>query len=764
MDQYQNTTKEVHRYDLNITQVDAIVPNYLTAYPVRRIRNRISVGFQHVLVLNQNGKLYSTGIPSYGNLGRTNTDSRMLYNLPVQGLDGVDILQFDANYYSNLVLTNDGVYSFGLNDKSQMGTGDRNDRYVAGKVYGFGGQNIVQIAMGRQASYAIDSNGKLWAWGDNTMYGQLGDRTFSEKNRPFPVYSYGAINSTAVVRVCGGGYFALALLANGNMVSFGDNSYGQLGVNNPLISKSGEPLLVVKPSELASKTIVDIQCGYDYAMALTSSGDVYTWGNNNYGQLGDGSSGGKSPIPQKITISGCTVSQIHTKYQSSFALCTSNELYSWGMNSVGQLGRTSNQIPTTTPTRVDPSSFLSSTDDYLGFPKIIEISSNFNNMFLTTSDLSIYGTGSCIDGSKQQFAFFYTTRSSDYGACTSSNIFSLNSMSKMPTFSSISYPVSLRKAQYFEIGTRAYLLQTDTVVPTRPNNGFNMYYKQFADPENSWSIIERNEATNAGFPVSIYNSHFLKADEYVYFFGGFINDEVSNKIYRAPIYDVESGWELCNFTLPYSVASGMTTVINGYIYIFGGITKIYSYNGGELPTLSPTVTNQIIRAPINNLTNWMVVSGKVLPSAIHSASITIIDKYVYLFGGSPSYYSSSQEVYRALITDPSSWEMTFGLLPFFVTNGAFISTGNELLMVGGTASGSLVNGGFMAISKKSQFDPVGSWMASDVFLPSNAAQSLIPVIRNDTVLLYGTELHRSTSYTPHSPKIGRVLKLALDLY
>src|SRR3989338_6723157 len=90
---------------------------YQTKQTIIRVINRISAGLKHFLTLMPNGKLYSTGYFENSNLGRlsTSTDSKLIFNAPVEGLDGLTIIQFESNQYSNLVLTNKGVYSFGYN-------------------------------------------------------------------------------------------------------------------------------------------------------------------------------------------------------------------------------------------------------------------------------------------------------------------------------------------------------------------------------------------------------------------------------------------------------------------------------------------------------------------------------------------------------------------------------------------------------------------------------------------------------------------------
>ncbi|KAG2377400.1 hypothetical protein C9374_009311 [Naegleria lovaniensis] len=666
-----------------------------------RITNRISAGSKHVLVLMPNGKVYSTGVYLNGNLGRRMTDSKIVYNAPVENLKGHKILQIESSMNSNLILTDKGLYGFGENTNSQMATGGTKPVLTPTRINGFNfNTTIVQIAMGYSFSFAVDITGKLWAWGDN-LAGQLGDRTWDEKNRPFAVYRYGALLNQTIYRVCGGWKHALMLTTNGSLYAMGDNSLGQLGTNSNV--NTGEPVKV-KMDNFGYRTIVDIQCGYAHNLALTSSGEVFSWGYNEHGQIGDGTT--TNVLKPKLVpgLSDCNVKKIHTKANVNIVLCSNNTIFAWGKNDVNQTGTGLSTSTVSVPTRID----------YTQQP-IVDMTSSENYSFLFLADGSIHAVGLC-----NNVPYFYGHECLDSqpallpGAMPNDPkryVFSLDGkFTKVRLQDSMTIPWYQRKPVYFEMGEDGYLLKPEVTVPTRSWNGFNMYSTNVTNT-NNWTILEYNNSTNEGFPVSIYNSHFLKLNEYMYLFGGFINDEISNSIYRCPIYTLSQEWELVNVTLPIPLASGSIQIIGDFVYIFGGMSRLYYYNEtwDEGPTLAPIIVDTILRAPLSNVLAFEIVRGKNISTPLHSAYSEIVGDYVYLFGGFNELHQSTFNIFRAPISDPTTWQMTFGLLPFYSINtGTFVSTNNSLYIFNGGNSSTASGGPFMAVASTN--DPVESWM------------------------------------------------------
>ncbi|MCL2157877.1 MAG: S-layer homology domain-containing protein [Oscillospiraceae bacterium] len=173
------------------------------------------------------------------------------------------------------------------------------------------------VSAGAEHAAAIDSDGNLWAWGDN-IYGQLGDGT--TENRSIPVKI-----AENFVEVSAGRAHTLALASDGSLFAWGDNTYGQLGDGSS--NASYVPIKIMD-------NVVQISAGYNHSTAIKSDGSLYAWGQNNSGQLGDGTNTTRRN-PVKIMDGAAQVSAGHSH---TLAINDSMELYAWGDNSYGQLG------------------------------------------------------------------------------------------------------------------------------------------------------------------------------------------------------------------------------------------------------------------------------------------------------------------------------------------------------------------------------------------------------------------------------------------
>ena len=173
--------------------------------------------------------------------------------------------------------------------------------------------------------------------------------------------------------------FILSLSENNHVYGWGHNTYGQLGRNF-----NSEEFLYLKPHiiGLTEDIIVDISCGVQHALVLTSNGNIYGWGDNQYGQVGLGQ-GSEAFIPKPTRISKFNdiIITIMCSFNRSFALTKEGMVYSWGSNYGCDLGHEINR------------------NSIVSEPKLINISdvisicsSNVNTYFLK-SDGHIYFCG-----------------------------------------------------------------------------------------------------------------------------------------------------------------------------------------------------------------------------------------------------------------------------------------------------------------------------------------------------------------------------------
>jgi alpha-tubulin suppressor-like RCC1 family protein len=167
------------------------------------------------------------------------------------------------------------------------------------------------------------------AWGSNSS-GQLGNGTMTSSTTPV---SASIAAGTLVTAVSAGGHHSLALTDDGTVLAWGNNHFGQLGIGNH--QNKTTPVTVPLP---AGTDVTAISAGYDYSLALTSTGSIYAWGLGGAGQLGDGSlTNSLSPVLVNLP-NGTTATAISAGDRHALAVTNSGGVMSWGENAYGQLG------------------------------------------------------------------------------------------------------------------------------------------------------------------------------------------------------------------------------------------------------------------------------------------------------------------------------------------------------------------------------------------------------------------------------------------
>ncbi|MFY0563436.1 MopE-related protein [Archangium lansingense] len=192
------------------------------------------------------------------------------------------------------------------------------------------------IAAGQNHSFALRSNGQVLAWGQNT-YGQLGDGTTTTRTAPVPVAGLPPARSIAA-----GLSHSLAVSGDGIAYAWGQNNTGQLG--DGTLNNRTTPVQVVIPGNV---TVTAVAAGLSHSLALTTDGKVWAWGQNANAQIGDGTTGGTRTTPVQVNIPGGAVA-IAAGWYHSLALSADGKVWVWGRNNTGQVGNggTTNQ---TTP-------------------------------------------------------------------------------------------------------------------------------------------------------------------------------------------------------------------------------------------------------------------------------------------------------------------------------------------------------------------------------------------------------------------------------
>eukprot|EP00927_Polykrikos_kofoidii_P013400 TRINITY_DN15841_c0_g1_i2.p1 TRINITY_DN15841_c0_g1~~TRINITY_DN15841_c0_g1_i2.p1 ORF type:complete len:500 (+),score=76.00 TRINITY_DN15841_c0_g1_i2:248-1747(+) len=199
--------------------------------------------------------------------------------------------------------------------------------------------------VGDDFALGLLEDGSLWSWGNNAS-GQLGDGTTTTRLASSP----SQVPLGGVELVVSGGLHSLALLEDGSLWAWGANQDGQLG--NGSTQGRGRPSLVsVKGQPLEG--VRAIAAGRCHCLALKADGSLWTWGRNQEGQLGDGTTSNRS-VPARV-LTGVRAIAAGSCCCHSFALREDGSLWAWGANEEGQLGDgTVTKRPLPAPVRILP--------------------------------------------------------------------------------------------------------------------------------------------------------------------------------------------------------------------------------------------------------------------------------------------------------------------------------------------------------------------------------------------------------------------------
>jgi len=251
------------------------------------------------------------------------------------------------------------------------------------------GRVITTVDTGYFASGCIDSTGQVHTWGYR-QHGALGDNTMNTTVVPTPqnISSLGTLSGRSAVDLRFGGYHGVILDTTGRVHTFGQNAYGQCGNGSTTTGDvgSGIPVAIqVTGGTLAGKTVVGIAAGFINTLAIDSAGAVHAWGYGGQGNLGRGTA--DSNVPIQVTggsLAGKTVTAISSGIYHNLALDSTGRVHTWGYNGYGQIGNsTTNQQ--TTPIAVTGGSIAGKT--------IVSISANGSSSLAIDSEGSVHAWG-----------------------------------------------------------------------------------------------------------------------------------------------------------------------------------------------------------------------------------------------------------------------------------------------------------------------------------------------------------------------------------
>lgn len=239
----------------------------------------ITAGYNCGTVM-MDGSLYMWGRNDYGQLGDRTTTYRPA---PVKVLEQVAAISAGGDFYSGAMTVDGSLYMWGNNEFGQLGDGTTTNKLSPEKVL----DQVVAVSLGADHSGAITADGSLYMWGKNDR-GQLGDGTTTDRYTPIKIMDH-------VASISLGGESTGAVTTDGSLYMWGSKYEGRDEQGSFKTSKVTVPTKVMDH-------VVYVSVGVKFTTgAITEDGSLYTWGYNEFGQLGDGTTEDKL-IPTKISL------------------------------------------------------------------------------------------------------------------------------------------------------------------------------------------------------------------------------------------------------------------------------------------------------------------------------------------------------------------------------------------------------------------------------------------------------------------------------
>ena len=340
-------------------------------------------GSKHSLAISSKGDLFSFGHGDNGRLGNNERRGCLAPEIVGGILDGVFIVYCDAGEAHSAIIDDNGVlYMFGAGSYGRLGLGEESDALVPTSVDTLRKHKIVMVSCGAFHTMCITTAQELWGFGGR-LYGKLGDGN-SAGNAVTPVMialeAGDGSDPSGFIQVSCGTFHTSALTSAGHIKTWGFDGQGQLGLKNNNFQNHKEPQVVhnldsVQCTGMAhlhqekdakksksklgkdgsglaggklsnnAKSVICIAAGAQHTLACTVKGDVYSWGENRDGQLGRGADSNPEsdntmsrPVRVEYHISGKRVTKVAAGAQHSMCLTVRGDVYAWGCGTDGQLG------------------------------------------------------------------------------------------------------------------------------------------------------------------------------------------------------------------------------------------------------------------------------------------------------------------------------------------------------------------------------------------------------------------------------------------
>jgi alpha-tubulin suppressor-like RCC1 family protein len=300
--------------------------------------NGIVYDFYDVFVPAENFRqpsLFVSGVGFGGQLGTNDTTAR---STPVTTFAGGTTWKSinGGREHIAAIKTDGTLWNWGRGTEGQLGNNVNANRSTPLTTFA-GGNNWKSVACGREHTVAIKTDGSLWTWGFGNFVA-LGINNTNNRNTPVTTFAGG----TDWKSVACGERFTAAIKTDGSLWTWGLNNFAQLGVNDG--ANRSTPVTTFA----GGTNWKQVSCGNENISAIKSDGSLWTWGKNDNGQLGINNTTNRS-TPVTTFAGENNWKRVACGRDCTVAIKTDGSLWTWGGNAQGQLGINNNNTNKSTP-------------------------------------------------------------------------------------------------------------------------------------------------------------------------------------------------------------------------------------------------------------------------------------------------------------------------------------------------------------------------------------------------------------------------------
>lgn len=297
----------------------------------------------------------------------------------LRNLEKYSVYRVKSGAFHAVCVTESGeVACWGLNDRNQLGVTGIESSSVPIVLEALATTKVSAVAAGDNHTLALLADGSVVAWGDND-FGQLGRESSSRS----PKKVVGLPNER-IIQIAAGGSSSYALTAKGEVYAWGANDSSQLGITPTVGSEAGAAVRKPRIVEgLFGRPIIGVAAGARHAMAVTLTGKIFSWGTSRKGALGLGPEISHSLSPQWVQTSVLAnhhIVRLALGADHSLALTDRGDVFAWGQGKLGATGLDTERV-THSPRRIE------------GLDSVSDIAAANNHSIVLTSAGEVYTFG-----------------------------------------------------------------------------------------------------------------------------------------------------------------------------------------------------------------------------------------------------------------------------------------------------------------------------------------------------------------------------------